>query len=61
MNKIITTILLLMVGLDLTLHIFDFAGHSLITFPSWAFYQVFWISYWGIAFILLLVATFRKK
>jgi len=52
--KTITTILLLMVGFDLILHIFDFVGHSLIMFPSWTFYEIFWISYWGTAFLLLL-------
>jgi len=61
MNKTITTILLAMVGFDLTLYITDFAGHRFLNFPSWTFYQIFWISFWGIAFLLLLWLRFKNK
>ncbi len=58
-KKTIRTILLVMVGFDLILHILDFNGHSLFIFPSFAFYEIFWITYWGIAFLLLLYLRFK--
>jgi len=59
--KTIKTILLVMVGFDLILHIFQSFKFYLFSFPSMLFYDVFWTTFWGIAFLLLLYLRFKKK
>jgi cell shape-determining protein MreD len=60
--KTIKTILLIMVGIDLLWHILELVcGFRPYTFPTMLSYEIFWTTYWGIAFLLLIKLRFNKK
>jgi hypothetical protein len=61
MNKTIKIVLLVMVGLDLAWHICELSGYFPYRFPTQHSYQVFWVSYWGAAFLMLLKINLSKK